>query len=486
MKRFLQLIVILLPVLSIAQTKDTTFNQKAFSVPALEKIQNNLTRLNDKIEKKTLKTLAKLQKQEQSLQKKLALKDSVAAKLLFNAEDKYKALTNKIKHATDVKGLKEYIPGFDSLKTGIKFLEKTSSLTLKFPKEWTDKVKNVNSTIEGLESKMQQANDIQRFIKERKQQLKEQFEKYGLGKQLKRINKEVYYYQQQLNEYKSILKDPKKIEQRAIAELRKLPAFKAFMQKNSQLASLFRLPDNYGTAESLAGLQTRASVQSLVQQRLSAAGSGVNPHQYVQQQMQAAQSELNKLKDKVNKLGGGGSGEIDMPDFKPNTQKTKSFLKRLEYGANVQSQKTNGLLPVTSDLALTAGYKLNDKSVIGIGAAYKLGWGSGWQHVKLTHEGVGLRSYIDWKIPSLFGGSRKGAGSFWITGGYEQNYQHAFKKIEQLKDMNTWQTSGLVGITKKYKLGKKTNNLQLLWDFMSYQQIPRRQPVLFRVGYSFK
>ncbi len=358
-------------------------------------------------------------------------------------------------------------------------MESTSFITSKFPKEWTDKVKSVNGTLEGFEGKLQQANDIQRFIKERKQQLKEQFEKYGLGKHLKKINKEVYYYQQQINEYKSILKDPKKIEQRAIAELRKLPAFKAFMQKNSQLASLFRLPDNYGTAESLAGLQTRASVQSQLQQRFGtgsfsgpAGGAGGG---FVQQQMQAAQGELNKLKDKVNKLG-GGSSDIDMPDFKPNTQKTKSFLKRLEYGANVQSQKTNSLLPVTSDLALTMGYKLNDKSVIGVGAAYKLGWGNGWQHIKLTHEGVGLRGYVDYKLK----------GSFWITGGYEQNYQYAFKKIEQLKNMNAWQTSGLIGLTKKYKIGKKTNNLQLLWDFMSYQQMPRRQPVLFRIGYTFK
>lgn len=74
-------------------------------------------------------------------------------KLLFNAEDKYKALSNNIKNATDVKGLQEYIPGFDRLITGIKILE-MSSITSKFLKEWTDKVKDVDSTIENLESKM--------------------------------------------------------------------------------------------------------------------------------------------------------------------------------------------------------------------------------------------------------------------------------------------------------------------------------------------
>ena len=76
-------------------------------------------------------------------------------------------------------------------------------------------------------------------------------------------------------------------------------------------------------------------------------------------------------------------------------------------------------------------------------------------------------------------------GSFWISGGYGQNYQKAFAGIEQLKKLDAWQTSGLIGLSKKYKIGKKTNNLQLLWGFMSYQQVPRRQPILFRIGYVF-
>ena len=43
-----------------------------------------------------------------------------------------------------------------------------------------------------------------------------------------------------------MLKDPKKIEQKALSILNKLPAFQKFMKQNSQLASLFRIPDNYG------------------------------------------------------------------------------------------------------------------------------------------------------------------------------------------------------------------------------------------------
>jgi hypothetical protein len=168
-----------------------------------------------------------------------------------------------------------------------------------------------------------------------------------------------------------------------------------------------------------------------------------------------------------------------MPEgFKPNDQKTKSFLQRLEYGTNIQTQKATSFFPVTSDIGLSVGYKLNDKSIIGIGGSYKMGMGRGWNHVRFSNEGIGLRSFIDWRIK----------GSFWISGGYEQNYRTAFSDFDQLKDFSAWQQSGLIGLSKvvslKTKFFKKTK-LQLLWDFLSSQQIPKAQPIVFRIGYNF-
>jgi len=44
----------------------------------------------------------------------------------------------------------------------------------------------------------------------------------------------------------------------------------------------------------------------------------------------------------------------------------------------------------------------------------------------------------------------------------------------------------LIGVTKQYRISSKLKgNVQLLWDFLSYQQVPRTQPLLFRVGYGF-
>jgi hypothetical protein len=125
---------------------------------------------------------------------------------------------------------------------------------------------------------------------------------------------------------------------------------------------------------------------------------------------------------------------------------------------------------------LSAGYKLNDKSIIGIGASYKLGLGQSWQNINITHQGAGLRTFVDFKLK----------GNFWISGGGELNYRNEFRRIEVLKNMNAWQQSALLGISKKYKAGKKfKGNAQVLYDFLWKQQQPRTQAVVFRVGYNF-
>jgi hypothetical protein len=63
------------------------------------------------------------------------------------------------------------------------------------------------------------------------------------------------------------------------------------------------------------------------------------------------------------------------------------------------------------------------------------------QRISISHQGIGLRSFVDWKIPSPFRG-RPGGGLF-LSGGYEMNHQAQFNNITQLKDYNNWQQSGL-------------------------------------------
>jgi len=463
---------------SSAVSQDSSGLSNISQIPEkyFESVSKKASHLEEKLDKKPQKVLQRLQKQEERIRKKLTKIDSFAAQNVFTgAEEKYKQLERKVQ---STQKLTQYIPALDTTITTLKFLEQNQQW-LGEAKEVKEKLNDAFSKVKELESKMQKAEDIKLFLKERRQYLKDRLEKFGFAKELKKLNKQVYYYSQQLNEYKAILQDPKKIERKAIDLLSKTKLFQDFMRKNSMLASLFRMPaddpNDPTYIASLAGLQTRAQVNALIQNQIAAGGPGAQ--QQVNQNLQAAHAQLQQLKDKVNQWG-GSSDDILPEGFKPNDQKTKSFLQRFELTTNIQSQRANNIFPVTSDLGLSIGYKLNDKSVIGIGAAYKMGWGSGFNNIRITHQGMGLRSFIDWKLQ----------GTFWLSGGYEQNYRYEIRNFDQLSNQSAWQKSGLIGLSKvvslKSKLFKNTK-LQLLWDFLSYSQIPRPNAIIFRVGYVF-
>jgi hypothetical protein len=348
--------------------QDTTNQIIQLSTKTYRQISSDAKNLQEKLAKKEEKTLSSFEKQESRIRKKLARIDSLAAKNIFSdADERYKALQDRIKNPGKIT---QYIPHLDSLSTSLKFLGQTKDLLAKDP-AIKDKIENNLSKVRDLESEFQKAEYIKQFIKERKTYLKAQLEKLGFARQLKKMNKQVYYYCEQLKEYQAALKDPRKAEKRALELLAKTKLFKDFMAKNSMLASLFRMPGDINDPEyqaSLAGLQTRTQVNGLIQQQIAAGGP--NGMAQFQQNLQQAQSQLQELKGKLLKYGSGNS-EDEMPDFKPNGQKTKSFLQRLEYGTNMQTTRSNGFFPVTSDLGLSMGYKLNEKSIIGIGASYK-------------------------------------------------------------------------------------------------------------------
>lgn len=457
--------------------KDTSVSS-LISHKYIEQVGAKTSNLGQKLGKQSEKIIAQFLKQENKIKKKLARKDSAAVATVFgDAGQRYDQLQQKI---TNTGKLQQYIPSLDTLNTSLQFLQQNPEL-MAITKDGPAKLKEAMSKINGLQSEFQKAEEIRKFLKERKQYLKDQLGKLGLAKELKKLNKQAYYYSAQVNKYKQLLKDHKKAEQKAIELLSKTKLFKEFLRKNSQLASLFRLPgdpNDPANMASLAGLQTRAQVNGLIQQQIAAGGP--NAQAQFSQNMQQAKSQLNELKNKLSKLGSSRGNDLDMPDgFRPNGQRTKSFLQRIELGANIQSQKSNGYFPVTGDVGLSAGYKLNDNSIIGFGASYKMGWGENIRNIKITHQGIGLRSFIEWKLK----------GAFWLAGGYEMNYRSDFERITELRDRSAWQESGLIGISKvvdlRSKVLKKTK-VQLLWDFLSYSQAPRTTAILFRVGYTLK
>jgi len=442
---------------SLLAQDTATYNKKLLE--HIDKKYNGLTQL---LSKNASKAIEQLQRQEKVLIAKLSKQDSSKAKQLqLSSTAAYNDLPNQLVQAkgNSVAAVRNYIPALDSVQAMMGFINGG----------------NVVKSVAGLQDQIQIANYTNTFLQNRRQALQTALSGTPLVKQLKQVQKTAFYYQQQVEAYRQTLKDPDKLQKLALTQLSKLDAFKAFFAKNSQLASIFRMgvAENELDAASINGLQTRQSMRAALQQFESA---GANPQQFVQGQVQSASGELQTFKNKINNAV-SGNGEAGMPSFKPNTQKAKSFLQRIELGFNIQSLRPNGLLPVTSDLAFTLGYKLNSKSVIGVGLSYKMGWGNGISDMRITHEGFGLRSFVDWQIK----------GGFYISGGYEQNYMQSFNRLSALMNlpMSAWKQSGLMGISKKYKLGKKKGTLQVLYDFLHFSNQVNTQPVIFRTGFNF-
>jgi hypothetical protein len=466
-----------------AQTDSTVQSLQHLSTKYITTVDNKIEKYSHRLSSKTEKTLVKLSRWENKIHSLLQKVNPEAAQKLFGeGQTTFSNLLQKLKEGKSIaeQYKTQYDEYRDKLTTNLKYLQQQKE---KLDDKLVKPVQEASKKVTELEQDVQNSEALEQFIKERKKQLLDESLKYiGKSKYLTKINKEAYYYVETLRNYKAIFSDKQKAEETALTILNKIPAFQKFVQQNSMLSSLFRMPGNGNTnnAANLAGLQTRAQMNSLIQERIAAGGP--NAQAQIQQNIQQAQDELNKLKDKVLKSG-NSSSDAELPPMGArglNMQKTKTFKQRLEFGSNLQFAKNNSLVPTTADIGLSLGYKLNDKSVIGLGASYKMGLGS-IQHISITHQGLGLRSFVDWKLKK----------QFFISGGYEMNRIPGIDGIQNLfsGSRGAWQQSGLIGISKKIAVKTKFfkgTKLQLLYDMLHSQHVPVSQPVLFRIGYDFK
>jgi hypothetical protein len=466
-----------------AQSIDTLGGKAAnFSSRLFGRIQSQSLDINQQLTKQTQKWLARMARREQRLQQKIAAVDSAGAQWLFaGSQQQYADLATRMR--TDTGSAKatfsgQYQPYADTMRGAMSFLQQHPQLLAAGSGE-AAKLQGAASQLQALQAKIQDADQVKAFVRQRQQQIGQYLAQHIslqslLGKDYAGMNQNIFYYSQQVRQYKEMLNNPDALAQRALAVLSKQPAFQTFMKNNSQLGSLFSLPGNYASTPAINGLQTKDQVAQLVQGQVSAGGAG--GASALQSNLQSAQSQLDGYKQKLPSLG-AGNGDMSMPDFKPNAEKTKSFLGRIQYGFNFQTTHNSYYYPSLLDLGLSIGYKLNNTNVIGVGLAYELGTGNGIHHLALTNNGISLRSFVTIKIK----------GSFSASGGVEYNYTTPFTSYQQLRQIQDWTKSGLIGVTKtismKSKVLKQTT-LSLLWDFLSYQQAPQTQPVIFRVGYS--
>jgi hypothetical protein len=474
-------------MVSYGQSTDSVTTKMArFPARLFSQIQSRTTSLDRQLARQTRKYLQQMTRHEAALKKQLYKVDSGGSRYLFlqDPEQQYAALMQKVK--TDTSRLSKptgvtYLPYADSLQGAAAFLSRNPALPGS-PSIDPAAAQVATNQLQTLQAKMMDADYARQFMVQRKEQINQYMLTHapfvaGIKNIYTAYNTELLYYTQQLNAYKDMLNDPGKLWKNALAVLDRMPAFTAFMQKNSFLSGLFDVSPDYNMESQLAGMQTREMVNGMLQKQVS--GGGPDAASALSQSLQSAQSQLTQLKAKLATLGSGGQN-ADLPaNFKANSQKTKTLWQRLRYGVNLQTVQGNYFFPTTTDVGVSVGYQLTDKSTIGVGTSYKIGWGSDISHIRLSGQGSSIRSFLDYKL-------RKG---FSLTGGYEFNYQpESPLLLTHITTIDSWQRSGLIGLSKtvsmKTKFFKETK-VQLLWDFLSYQQVPKAQPILFRVGYTF-
>lgn len=470
------------------------------SADYLRTVDSKMANFSNNAERSTQHTLDALISEEKSMQKKMAVSDPAASKRLFGyALDSLQRMKAAISGSTAKTGhllAGNYFPYTDSLRQTLAFLQQTGQKGAALNSKVNSQLSSSLGQVNALEGKLNTIAVIQNFIQQRQQLLTG-----VLGKlpqytgNLQQLSKTGYYYSAQITTYKNTLKDPAAIERKMLDQINTSAVFQDLLQHNGQLAGLFvprtafaRLPL---TSNPVTGLPARAQLQQYFREHAPTLTDTTDPVAQLTKKFTAAGSQLQQTGGAPGGTAAPGlsmlppgapalpssTSTIPATTTTPNTQKTKTFGQRLQYGIDLQFGQAVSYLPATSNFGLKLGYKLNDKLTAGIGVDYLFGMGTGWKDLHFTNQGVGLRSYATWQI-------KKGWN---IQGGAEANYMSAFTSIRQLRGLQQWQTSALLGLSKQYRVSRKiSGNVQVLYDFLYQQHLPTTQPILFRLGYDLK
>lgn len=441
----------------------------------LTALDGNATKMQQKLTTSTQKFLRRIARREKKMWEKLYKTDTAKGQHMAVFTDSTYAAFNKKMQAGGDNAINPfsnvYSSKLDSLKTAVTFLEQNGATEKSVAAQ--QQCQALLAKYNSLQDKFNQTETINQYLTERKEAFNQYLSNAESMIAYKKLQQDIYYYRKQITQYKEVWEDPSKMERQLTELLGKIPQFRQFFDRYSDLGAVFQLPGNSTAQAPANGMQTRAVIDQFIQQNR---GTSQNIQSQLQTSLPDPRDQLQAMKDRLTSLG-QSKGAEPQTDFKPNQQRTKSFLRRLEYGTSIQSVKSNYFFPATTDIGLSVGYKLNDKGVIGVGGSGKLGWGKNIQHIAVTGEGMSLRSFLDVKLK----------GSFWLSGGWEYNYQQPFTTDQDLKDVNNWKNSGLLGLTKTLALrskGFKKYRIQILYDFL-HQQTPYTAPVKCRVGYSF-
>lgn len=299
---------------------------------------------------------------------------------------------------------------------------------------------------------------------------------------LKKYAQELANTKAMLGHWKETLSKPGHLEALALKALNELPAFRLFMQQNSELAQLFGAvgaSSTNGNALPISGLQSRASMETLLGDRF---GNSTEAMAAIQQQLSEGLGELEQLRNEIEEASEAISElgkKLKQKQEERAQLKATPFKGRIEKSWNFQSTPGENRFPATNDFGLQIGYRFGRRGVIGMGASGRLGLGS-WDKIKLTYEGYSIRGNLDWRLSSP---EAKLMADIWASCTLEHTWWSNTPTASSgaTAPLETQDFRVLLGLTKRIQYKNKYAKLSILFDNQAARE--GVMPFVFRYSY---
>jgi hypothetical protein len=446
---------------------------------------DKLSSYNKRLSAKQDRLINNLRKKEARLLKRLRGKDSTSHALLSGQPVSFDSISRLQRPDSETLAKKNRSghKAIDSLKSVHSFIHTQSDkLGISYPDD------NTTMEITNLQQELNYRKYKDELITQRANSLKSASTKNKLSG-FTSLEKKVFYAKQQMKALKDISEEPTKAEEKALEYLQGTEGFDQHMdQMNIGLNSTRGVSSNATSSDlEKMGFQTKKQLEGSLKEKFGNNLNGVT--QKMGGQVKEFQDKLSDVKGKVKegkksvsdtKSAASTARNIEKPSFKVNPERGKLFWQRIEKQYNWQTSRATVDNPAMLEASAMAGFKHTPRLTYGLGIATNIGLGQGWDKVKISFEGIGLRSFVSWEW-------QYGIGAY---AGYERMY----KKVvftntltpgsetitSSVHSTDEYSESVLVGLTKSYHINDRYNGaIQLLYDIW-WREKGLRSPIVLR------
>lgn len=456
--------------------------------------------------------LNKLSRKEDRILRRLAAKDSALYHQYLDRTPSFDSIATLHRDSTFLaKNAKKKNSLVDSLK-GIQSFMQAQAGKLNNAAALADKTGtgDYGQKLEALQQKLNAQQQVKDMVQQRSNALQNMASTEKIGG-LKGIQKNVYYAQEKIKNWKELADEPEDAEAMAMEYLQGTEDFNSYLNKGEKAYGGL---GNNATAEDLQrmGYQTKKQVSDMLQKQLGdnlgavQQKMGAQIQEYTDKlgavtnkvkeakakvaEVKQTVQEIKEVRDKVK--------NIEKPAFRKNPERGKPFWQRLEKQYNFRTTRatTGGLRPAMLELGASLAFKHTSKLSYGLGIGAYMGMGKDWQHIKFSYEGISGRLYADWLWQ--YGVSAQ-AGYEQIFRPSGRAYLPENKSIENNNNNNNnnnpesgitikdafggQQRTAYIGLMKRYRISSKWNGTFLVgYDFL-WREEGLRTPFILRLGW---